>query len=223
MRRVIFSALSLLALGAHAQAMVLCATRSGAIAADERCRKREVQLEARDLGVVALAGLPGPTGPAGPDGPPVERPFRIVDASGVTACTSLASDGDYIQCVLETGPDSAPVQLVLRPDGSDPALPVVYYPTPGCQGPAFTREVPSLIPRATLLGPRLFIANGPRARLAALSAEQAQVVCSSGAVRTAHGTCCMTFTAASEQMAAPAREIELPALGLTPPLRGEKP
>jgi hypothetical protein len=224
MRRVLFFTLALLALGTQAHAMVLCATRGGAIvAADERCRKREVQLEARDLGVIGLAGLPGPFGPTGPDGPPVERPFRIVDANGVTACTPLASDGNYIQCVLGTGPDSSPAQLVLRPDGSDPAAPVVYYPTAGCQGPAYTRDVVSVISRATLLGPRLFVANGPHARLAALSLEQAQVVCSSDAVRTPHGTCCITLTTASEQTVAPTRVIELSTLGLTAPLRGEEP
>jgi hypothetical protein len=216
-------ALLFLVLTTHAHATVLCATRSGAVVADQRCRRREVQLEARDLGVIGLAGLPGPEGPTGPAGTPVERPFRIVDANGIPACRPLSSNGLLTQCVLEPDSASAPVQLVFRQDGSDPADPQIFYPAPGCEGPAYTSEPTALIARAAVLGPRLFVPNGPVGRLAVLSYERARSVCSTGDVRTPHGTCCSDLQTPSEYYVAPAREIELSALGLTAPLRGEKP
>jgi hypothetical protein len=215
-------ALVLVVLGTHAHALVLCATRNGAVVADERCRKREVQLDARDLGVIGPAGPSGPAGPAGPTGAPVEQPFRLVDANGATVCTPLAENGRVVQCVLEPEPQSAPVQLVLSRDGSDPERPQVYYGAPGCEGSPFTSEPTSPIARGAVLGTRLFVPNGTRVPLGALSSEQVRDECGGG-TRTPHGTCCTTYNQSLEILAAPARQIDLSTLGLTAPLHGEEP
>jgi hypothetical protein len=213
-------ALLLILLGTHAHATVLCATRKGDIVADERCRKREVQLEAGDLGIVGPVGLPGPDGPAGPDGASIERPFRFVDANGKPACTSLASDGVLIQCLLEVDPESPPVQLVLLSDGRDKDNPYVFFDAPGCQGTPLTYEAASVIGRATLLGPRMFVPDGPRAPVSARSSEQIGSTCSNGTV-TPRGTCCVDYDPAIEDTLAPARPVDLSTLGLTAPLHGE--
>ena len=213
-------ALLFVLLGTHAHATVLCATRKGDIVADERCRKREVQLEASDLGVVGPAGVPGPDGAAGPDGASIERPFRFVDANGKPACVSLGSDGVLIQCVLEIEPESAPVQLVLLPDGTDKDRPYVFYDAPGCLGTPFTYEPAAIIGRGVLLSTRLFVPNGERATVKALSSEQVSETCSNGTV-TPRGTCCVDYDPAIEDTLAPARPVDLSTLGLTAPLHGE--
>jgi len=214
------AALLLLLLATQARATVLCATRKGDIVVDERCRKREVQLDAHDLGIVGPAGLPGPAGPAGSDGANAERPFRIVDANGKTACAALASDGVRTQCVLELDAASAPVQLVLLRDGSDPERPYVYYDAPGCEGTPLTYAQPALLGRAMLLGTRLFVPNGTQAAATARSYEQVNGTCSNGAVTTA-GTCCVDLDPGIEDTLAPARRVDLSTLGLMAPLHGE--
>ena len=213
-------ALLLLLLATHAHATVLCATRKGDIVADERCRKREVQLEARDLGVVGPAGLPGADGPAGPDGARVARPFRFVDATGKPACVSLASDGVLIQCVLEIDPESAPVQLVLLPDGTDKDRPYVFYEAPRCQGTPFRYEPAAVIGRGVLLTTQLFVPNGTPTTIGALSSEQVDETCSNGTL-TPHGTCCVDYDPALQITVAPARPVDLSTLGLVAPLHGE--
>jgi len=213
-------ALLFLLLGTHAHATVLCATRKGDIVADERCRKREVQLAASDLGVVGAEGLPGPDGAAGPDGASIERSFRFVDANGKQACTSLASDGVLIQCVLEIDPESPPVQLVLLSDGRDKDNPYVFYDAAGCRGTPHTYEPAGVIGRATLLGPRMFVPSGPRGPVSARSSEQTSSTCSNGTV-TPRGTCCVDYDPALEDTLAPARPVDLSTLGLTAPLHGE--
>ena len=210
----------LLLLATQADAMVLCATRKGDIVADEHCRKREVQLEARDLGVVGPAGLPGTDGPAGPEGANIERPFRLVDANGKTVCTSLASDGLLVQCILEIDPESAPVQLVLLGDGTDKDRPYVYHDAPGCQGTPLTYESAAVIDRGTLLGTRLFVPNGTHSMIEARSSEQVRDTCDNGTV-TPHGTCCVDHDPALQLTLAPAHPVDLSTLGLTAPLHRE--
>jgi hypothetical protein len=219
----IVPALVLVALGSHASAMVLCATRNGGVVADEQCRRREVRLEPRDLGIVGAAGPAGPAGLPGLPGAPVERSFRLVDANGVPACTPLASDGLHVLCVLEPRPASAPHQLVVHRDGTDADAPYVYYGAAGCRGPIYVQEPESIIPRATLFGDRLFVPTGPLFRLVALSAERVAEPCSTSDTRTPQGTCCTSFTSPVDVEAASAELVELSTLGLAAPLRVEGP
>ena len=214
-------ALVVLALGTPAHAMVLCATRKGDLVADEQCRKREVQLDAQDLGVVGAEGLPGPGGPAGPDGASVERPFRVVDATGKPACLPVADDGKIMQCVLQPDADDAPIQIVLYRDGYDPDFQYAYYLEPGCKGEAFmTEPLSPLIARGFIFGGRLLAVRGEREMRMAHSYERPETNCSGG-TPTADGTCCTDFASPVEENLAPARTVVLSTLGITVPLHGE--
>jgi hypothetical protein len=158
--RHLVAALLLAVLGSQADALVLCTTRKGAVVAAERCRKREAPLDVRDLGVVVRVGPAGADGPAGAPGAPVERPFRVVDATGKTACRALALFGTNVQCVLSPGPAAAPVQLLVRQNGTDATAPNVYYDAPACEGTPHTGERAVLLARASLLADRLFVPAG---------------------------------------------------------------
>ena len=213
-------ALVVLALGTPAHAMVLCATRKGDLVADEQCRKREVQLDAQDLGVVGAPGLPGPTGPAGPDGASVERGFRVVDANGRPACLPFADDGKIMQCVLQPDPNDAPIQIVLFRDGTDPDFQYAYYLEPGCQGEAFMTESPAMITRGFVFGGRLLAASGAREMRMARSYERPETNCNGG-TPTDDGTCCADNASPVEENLAPARTLVLSTLGITMPIHGE--
>jgi hypothetical protein len=220
-RRIRVAALLLVALGMQAHATVLCVNRKGVIVADERCRKRETQLDPGELGFVGRIGAPGPVGPAGPAGPTVERLFRVLDANGKTVCTPLSRRGPYLQCVLEPDPQAGALQLVLRPDGGDSENPSIYYAAPGCEGPPFTNYPPAVLARAKLLGTRVFFAAGPRASFTYRSYEFVYPACIGG-TPTPYGTCCQDLNTPVTSNASPARSVELSALGLTAPVRVEE-
>jgi hypothetical protein len=219
--RIGLAALLVLALGTDLHATVLCATRKGVVVADERCRKHEERIDPRDLGFVGHVGAPGAIGAAGPAGPTVERFFRVVDANGKTACTPLARLGTSVQCVLEPDGGSGLVQLVVGPDGRDPAAPYIYYGAPACEGPPFTADAATVLARGKLVGARLFFATGPRAPFAYRSYEQVSDPCSGG-TQTPYGTCCRTVDQPQPSVGAPARSVALSALGLTAPLCAEE-
>jgi hypothetical protein len=218
--RTRLAALVVLALATPAHAMVLCATRKGDLVADEQCRRREVQLDAQDLGVVGAAGLPGPAGPAGPDGASVERPFRVVDADGKPACLPVADDGKIMQCVLQPDADDVPIQLVLYRNGTDPEFQYAYYLEPGCRGEAFMTEPQAMIARGFIFGGRLLAVRDAREMRMARSYERPETTCNGGTL-TADGTCCSDFASPVEENLAPARTIVLSTLGIAVPLHGE--
>jgi hypothetical protein len=217
------AALLLAVLGSQADALVLCATRKGAVVAAERCRKRETALDVRDLGVVVRVGAAGADGPAGAPGAPVERPFRVVDATGKTACRALLLFGTNVQCILSPGLGAAPVQLLVGKNGTDPTAPNVYYDAPGCEGTPHTDQRAALLARAPFLADRLFVPTGEHVVLQARSYESVNASCSG--TPTPSGTCCITFDPATPVMVpgAPARPIDLGTLGLTTPLRVDAP
>jgi hypothetical protein len=204
-----------------ANALTLCAKRTGRIVAAESCARRETPLTPADLGIV---GVPGPGGEAGAGGPSGQVPLRIVDASGHDVCHVIGA-GAEPECVMSHPALSRPVLLVFESlpaeSGTRIGTETVYYPEPDCGGQPHTGRPRPLLPPASVIGDALYYATGTSMTLMPKSFEHVTESCTG--TPTTRGTCCEPFTEMSGRSVGPAERVDLSELGLTLPFTGVRP
>ncbi len=201
-----------------AEAVTLCAKRSGRLVTREACKKRET---AAIPGAITIVGPTGPQGAAGPAGAAAIIPHEVVDATGKQFGTLLSWQGGRAQ-VIATVPDvDVPLQFNIEEGDffNLPAQESVLYPAAGCSGAPFIRDAGGLVPMALVFGTRAYFSRTLLSQQAVASREFRPSTpgdCGVGATDTGRQTCCTDVATFMDDLS-PAETFEVSVLGVTPP------
>ncbi|HXJ37314.1 MAG TPA: hypothetical protein VMS22_25075 [Candidatus Eisenbacteria bacterium] len=220
-RLVLAGALLLVVATDPANALTLCAKKSGRVVAAERCKRRDTVLTPADLGIVGLPGQMGATGPTGPSG---QVPLRIVDGSG-NDVGHVIDAGTEPACVIDRAPLPQPTLLVFRTLPIDTGIDVgfddlIYYLQPDCAGQPHVGHTRPLLPSASVVGQALYYSTAASVTLLPQSFEAVEESC---LTPTTRGTCCQPYTSVLMTSVAPAARFDVTDLGITFPITGVTP
>jgi hypothetical protein len=211
--RAILIAASLLS---SADAVVLCAKKSGKVVARDACRSRETTVLPGGVAIVGPAGAQGVTGSQGPSG---QLPQEVVDATGKQFGTLLQWDGFRARVTASVPNVDVPLQFTIVEgrfrieDGQS----VIFHDEPGCTGNALIADAGGLVPVAHVFGPRAYFSRAATSIRPFKSQEFSPTTpgdCGSSNP-TDRETCC--FDQTSMANASPAESFATSVLGVTPP------
>jgi hypothetical protein len=199
-----------------ANAVVLCAKRSGKVVARDACRSRETTVLPGGVAIVGPAGAQGMPGAAGPT---AQLPQEVVDSTGKQVGTLLRWDGFSAQVTASVPGIDVPLQFTIVEGAfSNPiAQNVIYHDDLGCAGNAFIPDAGGLVPTAHVHGPRAYFSRTATSIRSVQSQEFTPTTpgdCGS-TTPTGRETCCFDQTTMAN--AAPAESFETSLLGVTPP------
>jgi len=199
-----------------ADAVVVCAKKSGRLLTREACKKRETPALP---GAIALVGPAGQQGPTGTGGPVAMLPYEVVDATGkqfATLLNWLGSDDSQVVTAVQ-GVD-APVQFnVDILDGTFHVPPEpLWYEQPGCVGAPLYADGDTMVPVGYVFGTRFYVSRTAPTDHAVESYEYVpEPDCSSGDTPTERQTCCTNFS--TTVVVASVEGFDVSVLGVTPP------
>jgi hypothetical protein len=200
------------------RAVVFCQKKRGKrVVLRDRCRKRERELPAAEVGSVGPTGAPGSDGAKGDPGG-----VRIVDSTGreVGVVVGLASGGSI---VLVSHPSLGQPTVFLASQAGfvelGPRELKLYHQQPGCSDAPIVVDPQgyptfSFVPSALVGAGRAYVATGAPQTYDYVSWESPETSCPG---TTSRGLCCTSGVGTVD--ASPAREIDLATLGFTPPFR----
>jgi hypothetical protein len=199
-----------------ADAVVVCAKKSGGLVAREACKKRETPALP---GAVALVGPAGPQGPTGTGGPVAMLPYEVVDATGKQFATLLNWLGtDDSQVVTTVQGVDAPVQFnvdLLNGTFHIPPEPL-WHDQPDCVGAPLYADGDTIVPIAYVFGTRFYVSRTAPTDHNVESYEYVpEPDCGSGDTLTARQTCCTNTSTTA--VVAPVDGFDVSILGVTPP------
>jgi hypothetical protein len=203
-------------LQSSADAVVLCAKRSGKVVVREACKSRETAVLP---GGVAIVGPPGAQGPAGAAGATAQVPQEVVDSTGKQFGTLLRWDGFLAQVVAAVPGVDVPFQFTIV-DGTffnESLQSQILHDEIGCAGNAFIRDVGGLVPAVHVFGPRAYFSRTVSSMTPIKSREFTPTTpgdCGSS-TPTGRETCCFDDT--STVNVSPAESFETSVLGVKPP------
>ena len=216
--RLFFPTVTLLPLFSlsSADAVVLCAKKSGEVVVRESCKKRETAVLP---GAIAVVGPTGPQGPTGAVGPPGMLPYEVVDATGRQFGTLIYRDGLRAQVTTAVSGVDVPLQFIIVEgqfynEGQQNA---VFYDAAGCTGAPSIPDAGGIVPHAHVLGTRAYFS---RAQTTLRSIQSQEFVPSTpgscgASTDTGRQTCCFDTTGMVN--ASPAETFDPSVLGVTPP------
>jgi len=209
--------LTLLALVAvvPADAVVVCAKKSGRLQAREACKKREAAVLP---GAVALVGPPGPQGQTGPPGVVAMLPYEVVDAGGKQLGLLINWLGSEAQVVTRVSGVDAPLQFIIDVLNGTFYTPPEYlwYEQPGCVGAPLYADGETIVPIGRVFGTRFYVSRTAPSDHPVASYEYVpEPDCSSGDTPTERQTCCTDYS--STAVVAPVESFDVSVLGVTPP------
>jgi hypothetical protein len=199
-----------------ADAVVLCAKKSGKVVARDACRSRETTVLPGGVALVGPAGSQGATGAAGPA---AQLPQEVVDSTGKQFGTLLDWNGFFAQVIASVPGIDVPLQFIIvagkfnNPSPQD----LIYYDQSGCTGNAFISDAGGLVPVAHVHGPRGYFSRTVTSVRTVTSREFTPMTpgnCGSS-TPTGRETCCFEQTGPAN--ASPAESFETGVLGVTPP------
>ena len=199
-----------------ADAVVLCAKKSGKVVAREACKSRETTVLPGGVALVGPAGSQGATGAAGPT---AQLPQEVVDSTGRQFGTLLRWDGFFAQVVAAVPGIDVPLQFTIAAGKFRNESPqdLIHYDQPGCTGNAFISDAGGLVPVAHVHGPRAYFSRTVTSVRTVTSREFTPTTpgnCGSS-TPTGRETCCFEQTGPAN--ASPAESFETSVLGVTPP------
>ena len=199
-----------------ADAVVLCAKKSGKVVARGACKSRETTVLPGGVELVGPAGSQGANGAAGPT---AQLPQEVVDSTGKQFGTLLQWDGSFAQVVAAVQGIDVPLQFVIVGDKFNNPSPqdLIYYDQSGCTGNAFVSDAGGLVPVAHVHGPRAYFSRTVTSVRTVTSREFTPLTPGNCVSSTPTGreTCC--FEQTGPVNASPAESFDTSLLGVTPP------
>jgi hypothetical protein len=212
--RGILMLLALLA-AVPADAVVVCAKKSGRLQAREACKKRETPVLP---GAIALVGPPGPQGQTGPTGVVAMLPYEVVDATGKQFAANINWIGSEAQVVTAVPGVDAPLQFIVDILNGTFYVPPEYlwYEQPGCVGTPLYADGDTIVPIGRVFGTRFYVSRTAPTDHNVESYEYVpEPDCSSSDTPTERQTCCGSYS--STAVVAPVEGFDVSVLGVTPP------
>jgi hypothetical protein len=198
-----------------ANALVVCAKKSGRLLTREACKKRET---AALPGAVALVGPAGPQGATGARGPVALLPYEVVDATGKQFGSLIAVLSGEAQVVTPVPGIDVPVQFIVDVSNAGFYIPPepLWYEQPGCVGTPLYADGDTMVPVGRVFGTRGYISRTVPTDHAVESYEYVpDPDCSSGDTLTERQTCCTNSSTTA--VVAPAEGFDVSVLGVTLP------
>ena len=201
---------------APANALVVCAKKSGRLIAREACKKRET---AALPGAVALVGPVGPQGATGGTGPVAILPYEVVDVNGKQFGSLIQwVGGGEAQVVTAVQGVDVPLQFIVDDSNATFYIPPepLWYEQPGCVGAPLYADGEFLVPLGRVFGTRFYVSRTAPTDHAVESYEYVpEPDCSSGDTATERQTCCTNTSTTA--VVAPVEGFDVSVLGVTPP------
>ncbi len=214
--RSLCCSLTLLALlaGVPADAVVVCAKRSGRLLTREACKKRET---AALPGAIALVGPAGPQGPTGATGAVGMLPFEVIDATGKQFGTLLTWLGRDAQVVTVVPGIDAPMQFVISISDGAFAIPPdpLWYEQAGCVGAPLFYDGGGIVPLGSVFGTRVYFSRTlPTLHMVQSYEYVPEPDCGTGSP-TERQTCCLDDSTTA--LVSRVESFDVGILGVTPP------
>jgi hypothetical protein len=197
-----------------ADAVVVCAKKSGRLLAREACKKRETPALP---GAVALVGPAGGQGPTGPGGPVAMLPNEVVDATGKQFATTIYWLGSEAQVVTAVQGVDVPVQFIVDILNGTFYIPpeYLYYEQPDCVGAPLYADGDALVPIGRVFGTRFYVSRTAPTDHPVESYEYVPEPDCGSDTPTERQTCCTNYS--STAVVAPVDGFDVSILGVTPP------
>jgi len=200
--------------GVPADAVVVCAKKSGRLLTREACKKRETAVLP---GAIALVGPAGPQGPAGPTGAVGMLPYEVIDATGKQFGSLLTWLGSEAQVVTAVQGVDVPLQFIVDTLNGTFRISFepLWYEQPGCVGAPLYADAGGIVSLGSVFGTRVYFSRTRPTEHTVKSYEYVpEPDCGTG-TPTDRQSCCLDSDTTA--IVSPVESFDVSILGVTPP------